>query len=60
MVLNVSMSINKKITKVIKSICLMAPTISYEDVMDWSKKSDFHVIHSINKDLNNSIHFKKE
>ncbi len=49
----------RKITKVVKSLSLMAPTISYKDVMEWSENADFHVMHSINKDLNNTIEFEQ-
>jgi hypothetical protein len=51
---------DKKIKKVIRSLSLMAPNVSYETVMKWSSEADFHVMHSINKDLNNTIHFYKD
>lgn len=50
---------DRKITKVIKSLSLMAPNVSYETVMEWSRNADFHVMHSINKDLNNTIQFEQ-
>jgi hypothetical protein len=48
---------DKKIQKVVSCLCLMAPDIKYKKIEEFSKKSDYHVIFSINSDNEEKIEF---